>query len=194
MDRIVAYTFLNICEKIHQFLSSIKRDAHKRKLGFFSSASQCIMNRSRPNGYEPDSTRRHSTTNCPLKNMKTYFLQILCNILLFQDWLRGRVDCFFRPYLVSVLFLITLLSSVACAYRLSWLQSIRFSSFSFRVYVNISCRIPDVEFVTSSLRFVVAFVIHTGWAKKVDHRLVTIILSNLNRWRTFSLQNSWVNL
>ena len=32
MHRIVAYTFPNIYEKIHQFLSSIKRDAHKRKL------------------------------------------------------------------------------------------------------------------------------------------------------------------
>jgi len=28
---IVAYTFLNICEKIHQFPSSIERDAHERK-------------------------------------------------------------------------------------------------------------------------------------------------------------------
>ena len=32
---IVAYTFLNVCEKIHQFLSSIKKDAHKRKTGSF---------------------------------------------------------------------------------------------------------------------------------------------------------------
>jgi len=29
---IVADTFLNMCEKIHRFLSSIKRDAYKRKL------------------------------------------------------------------------------------------------------------------------------------------------------------------
>jgi len=32
MHRIVAYSFLNVCEKIHQFLSRIKKDAHKRKL------------------------------------------------------------------------------------------------------------------------------------------------------------------
>jgi len=33
MHRIVAYTFLKVCEKkIHQFLSSIKTDAHRRKL------------------------------------------------------------------------------------------------------------------------------------------------------------------
>jgi len=30
--KIPIYTFLNIREKIHQFLSSVKRDAHKRKL------------------------------------------------------------------------------------------------------------------------------------------------------------------
>jgi len=29
---IVAYTYPNVCEKNHQFLSSIKKDAHKRKL------------------------------------------------------------------------------------------------------------------------------------------------------------------
>jgi len=40
MQGIVAYTFLNIYEKIHQFLSSIKRDTHKRKLVPFS-ASRC---------------------------------------------------------------------------------------------------------------------------------------------------------
>jgi len=28
---IVAYTFLNVCAKIHQFLSRIKKDADKRK-------------------------------------------------------------------------------------------------------------------------------------------------------------------
>ena len=38
---IVAYTFLNVCEKIHQFLSSIKIDAHKRKW-FLSSTSRCV--------------------------------------------------------------------------------------------------------------------------------------------------------
>ena len=32
MHRIVAYTFPNIYENNHPFLSSIKRDAHKRKL------------------------------------------------------------------------------------------------------------------------------------------------------------------
>jgi len=32
MHEIVAYTFLNIDEKIHQFLLSITRDARKRKL------------------------------------------------------------------------------------------------------------------------------------------------------------------
>ena len=31
MHGIVAYTFLNVREKIHQFLSSIKKDARKRK-------------------------------------------------------------------------------------------------------------------------------------------------------------------
>ena len=31
----VAYTFPNICEKTQQFLSSIKRDAHERKLAPF---------------------------------------------------------------------------------------------------------------------------------------------------------------
>jgi len=30
--RIVAYTFLNVREKNHKFLSSIKKDAHKIKL------------------------------------------------------------------------------------------------------------------------------------------------------------------
>jgi len=40
MHGIVAYTFLNIYKKIHQFLSSIKRDTHKRKLVPFS-ASRC---------------------------------------------------------------------------------------------------------------------------------------------------------
>jgi len=32
MHGIVAHTFLNVCEKNHQFLSSTKKDAHKRKL------------------------------------------------------------------------------------------------------------------------------------------------------------------
>jgi len=32
MHQIVAYTFLIVCEKVHQFLPSIKKDAHKRKL------------------------------------------------------------------------------------------------------------------------------------------------------------------
>jgi len=32
---IVAYTFLNICEKTRQFLSGIKRDAHRRKWFLF---------------------------------------------------------------------------------------------------------------------------------------------------------------
>jgi len=36
--------------------------------------------------------------------------------------------------------------------------------------------------------------LYTGWAKKVDHRLVTIILSNLNRFNFFSLKDSLVNL
>jgi len=30
MRRIVAYTFLNVCEKIYQFLSSIKRCTQKK--------------------------------------------------------------------------------------------------------------------------------------------------------------------
>jgi len=38
---IVAYTFLNVCEKIHQLLSSIKKDAQRRKFVPFS-ASLCI--------------------------------------------------------------------------------------------------------------------------------------------------------
>ena len=33
--RIVSYIFLNVCEKIHQFLSRIRKDAHKRKLVSF---------------------------------------------------------------------------------------------------------------------------------------------------------------
>ena len=37
---IVAYTFLNICEKIHQFLLSIKK-MHTKENWFFFSASQC---------------------------------------------------------------------------------------------------------------------------------------------------------
>ena len=40
LREIVAYTFLNECEKIHRFLSSIKKDAQKRKLVPFS-ASRC---------------------------------------------------------------------------------------------------------------------------------------------------------
>ena len=49
---IVADTFLNMCEKIHRFLSSIKRDAYKRKLVLFS-ASRCIFifNDSRHSNY-----------------------------------------------------------------------------------------------------------------------------------------------
>ena len=35
---IVAYTFLNVCEKNHQFLSSIKKDADKKLVPFF-----CLM-------------------------------------------------------------------------------------------------------------------------------------------------------
>jgi len=37
---IVAYTFLNICEKIHQFLLSIKK-MHTKENWFLFSASQC---------------------------------------------------------------------------------------------------------------------------------------------------------
>jgi len=33
----------------------------------------------------------------------------------------------------------------------------------------------------------------TGWAKKLGHRLLAIILSNLNRLKN-SLEDSWVNL
>ena len=40
---IVAYTLLNIDEKIHQFLSSTKRDAHRTKHWFLFSASRCIV-------------------------------------------------------------------------------------------------------------------------------------------------------
>jgi len=36
MHIIVAYTFLNICEKIHQFLSSIRlKQMHTKKIGSF---------------------------------------------------------------------------------------------------------------------------------------------------------------
>jgi len=48
--RIVAYTFLNTCEKkIHQFLSNIKREAHKRKsVSFFClTVYTCICLRSK---------------------------------------------------------------------------------------------------------------------------------------------------
>ena len=34
----------------------------------------------------------------------------------------------------------------------------------------------------------------TGWAKKRRHRLIAIILSNLNRFTIFSLEDSLVNL
>jgi len=33
--RMVAYTFLNVCEKITSFSQVLKKDAHKRKLAFF---------------------------------------------------------------------------------------------------------------------------------------------------------------
>ena len=35
MHGTVAYTFLNVCEKIRQFLSGIERDAHRRILAPF---------------------------------------------------------------------------------------------------------------------------------------------------------------
>ena len=35
MHGIVDYTFLDVCEKIHQFRSNIKKDAHRRKLVSF---------------------------------------------------------------------------------------------------------------------------------------------------------------
>jgi len=37
---IVAYIFVNVCEKIHQFLSSVKKCTQK-KIGFF--ASRCTF-------------------------------------------------------------------------------------------------------------------------------------------------------
>jgi len=40
MHAIVAHTFLNVCEKIHQFLSSIKK-LHTERNGFLFSASRC---------------------------------------------------------------------------------------------------------------------------------------------------------
>ena len=33
--RNCTYVFLNVCDKIHQFLSSIKKDAHKKIGSFF---------------------------------------------------------------------------------------------------------------------------------------------------------------
>ena len=33
MHRIVAYSFLNVCEKIHQFLSRIKKRCTQKKIG-----------------------------------------------------------------------------------------------------------------------------------------------------------------
>ena len=35
---------------------------------------------------------------------------------------------------------------------------------------------------------------YTGWAKKWGHRLITIILSNPNRLKFFSVENSYLNL
>jgi len=37
-------------------------------------------------------------------------------------------------------------------------------------------------------------VVYTGWVKKRGHRLMTIILSNLNRFNFFSLEDFLVNL
>ena len=38
---IVAYTFLHVVIKIHQLLSGIEKDARKKKIGSFFSASRC---------------------------------------------------------------------------------------------------------------------------------------------------------
>ena len=35
---------------------------------------------------------------------------------------------------------------------------------------------------------------YTGWAKKVGHGLVTVILSNRNRFKNYLLEDSLVNL
>jgi len=42
MRRIVAYTFLNVCEKKSTSFCQALKDAHKRKLVPVFSASQCI--------------------------------------------------------------------------------------------------------------------------------------------------------
>jgi len=41
---IVAYTFFNVCEKMHLFLSSIKKDADKRKVVPFFCLTVYIRN------------------------------------------------------------------------------------------------------------------------------------------------------
>ena len=42
IQQIVAYTFLNVCEKIHQFLLSIEKDAHERRsILFFLRKAHC---------------------------------------------------------------------------------------------------------------------------------------------------------
>jgi len=42
MHRIVALTFLDVCEEIHRFLSSIRKDAHKTKLVPFFCLTMCV--------------------------------------------------------------------------------------------------------------------------------------------------------
>jgi len=43
IDGIVAYTFVNVCEEIHQFMWSIKK-MHTEENWFLFSASRCIHN------------------------------------------------------------------------------------------------------------------------------------------------------
>jgi len=48
--------------------------------------------------------------------------------------------------------------------------------------------------MTSDLGLWITLILSTGWAKKRGHRLMTILLLNLNRLKNFSLGDSLVNL
>jgi len=77
MHRIVAYTFFNAYDKIRQFLSSIKREAHKRKLlPFF-----CLT---------LTTTNLFSHSNC----MKYYYFSQINSLQCFDTvgWAAGRAS------------------------------------------------------------------------------------------------------
>jgi len=69
------------------------------------------------------------------------------------------------------------------SYLISYLLTNLFVYFSYNMHSTITKR---YRYFTSCL--------NTGWAKKRGHRLMTIILSNLNRFtKFFSLEDSLVN-